>query len=196
MIKKSSMKKISTLLVLMSVSVSVHAQNSEKPSDIFWNQLQKHCGKAYEGQITAGAREGDGFSGKKLVMQVLSCKKDEIKIPFHVGDNHSRTWVLTKTTEGVLKLKHDHRHEDGSEDKITQYGGTSTSTGSKNLQFFPADQETANLLDYAATNVWWIGLDENQYTYNLQRVGSERVFTVRFDLSKEVTLPPKPWGWK
>ena len=36
----------------------------------------------------------------------------------------------------------------------------------------------------------------DQYTYNLQRIGSASVFTVTFDLTKEVEVPDAPWGWE
>jgi hypothetical protein len=57
-------------------------------------------------------------------MHVRTCSENALRIPFHVGDDHSRTWVITRTENG-LRLKHDHRHEDGSEDAVTQYGGDS-----------------------------------------------------------------------
>jgi hypothetical protein len=92
-------------------------------------------------------------------------------------------------------LKHDHRHEDGSEDQITQYGGIASNTGMAGIQFFPADQETADLIPYAANNVWWITIDEISFTYNLRRIGSDRLFSVKFDLTKEVLSPGPAWGW-
>ena len=52
--------------------------------------------------------------GQRLVMHVRDCSADEVRIPFWVGEDHSRTWVVTRTETG-LRLKHDHRHEDGSE---------------------------------------------------------------------------------
>lgn len=185
------MKKILTIvLILASLHVSAQEQNNVLK---FWSTLQKHCGKAYEGVITEGAT--DDFKGKQLVMHIISCKQGEIKIPFHVGENRSRTWVLTKKEKNIT-LKHDHRHEDGSEDKVTQYGGTSTNSGSANMQIFPADEETIKTIPAAFGNVWWITVDENSFTYNLRRIGTDRLFTVKFDLTKPVDLPPSPWGWK
>ena len=128
-------------------------------------------------------------------MHIISCKQSEIKIPFHVGENRSRTWVLTNRANAIT-LKHEHRHEDGSEDKVTQYGGTSTNSGSANMQIFPADEETVKIIPAAFGNVWWITVDENSFTYNLRRIGTDRLFTVKFDLTKPVDLPPSPWGWK
>lgn len=181
-------------LCLIAASVSLQAQTSNGQQK-FLENLRKHCGKAYEGVITAGGKEGDGFTGQRLVMRVISCTDNQIKIPFFVGENKSRTWILTQ--KGVdLELKHDHRHEDGTDDKVTMYGGTSSNTGSDTLQFFPADQFTCNLINYACGNVWWITLNENSYTYNLRRIGSDRLFTVTFDLTKPIVFTEKPWGWK
>ena len=62
---------------------------------------------------------------------------------------------------------------------------------------FPADQETVNVIPAAATNVWWIDLVPGEYfTYNLRRLGSERYFSIRFDLKSTVKAPAAPWGWK
>lgn len=160
----------------------------------FWNNLKNHCGKSYEGIITAGGKEGDGFTGEKLLMHVRLCSENEIRIPFFVGEDKSRTWVLTMGADNLILLKHDHRLKDGSEDAVTQYGGRTSNTGLANLQSFPADQFTANLLDYASNNVWWITLDETSFSYNLRRIGTDRLFSVKFDLTKEVDTPSAPWG--
>lgn len=185
------MKKL-LLITLLFASFRLAAQ--DKPGNQqFWETLKKHCGKAYEGEIMTPS-ENDPFTGKRLVMHVVDCGEDFIHIPFFVGDDKSRTWVLTMEN-GLIKLKHDHRHEDGSEDKVTQYGGTASNTGMAGIQFFPADQETTDLIPYAANNVWWITVDETSFTYNLRRIGSDRFFSVKFDLTKEVESPGPAWGW-
>ncbi|MEC5393985.1 hypothetical protein [Bergeyella sp. RCAD1439] len=184
-------------LVAFFLTSGVWAQSELLGSQKFWSKLEKHCGKAYEGKLTAGGKPGDGFTGKRLVMQVLSCETDRIRIPFYVGEDRSRTWVLTKNKEQQIQLKHDHRHEDGKEDKVTWYGGENPNPGFENLQMFPADGETAQRIPYASTNIWWMTLDDNVFTYNLRRVGSDRVFTVSFDLSVPLEgIEQKPWGWK
>lgn len=189
------MKNILILAFLFTFSGLV-ANAHEKPGNqLFWERLSKHCGKAYEGEVTTQIAENDPFFGKKLVMHVVGCGEGFIHIPFFVGDDKSRTWVLTMEN-GLIKLKHDHRHEDGSEDKVTQYGGTSPNTGLEGIQFFPADQETADLIPYAANNVWWITIDDNSFTYNLRRIGTDRFFSVKFDLSKEAESPGPAWGWE
>ena len=129
-------------------------------------------------------------------MHVRSCEKNDIRIPFFVGEDKSRTWVLHKNKKKILSLKHDHRNPDGSEEKLTQYGGISPNVGMENLQMFPADTHTTAILPAAATNVWWFTIDETTFSYNLRRIGSDRVFTVVFDLTKTVGTPAAPWGTK
>jgi hypothetical protein len=181
------------LIVSILLSTAIAAQK-ENATAVFWNSLQKHCGKSYEGTLVE-APANDDFRGKKLVMHVRACDSNRIRIPFFVGDDKSRTWVLTKKIDRIL-LKHDHRHSDGKPDSITMYGGYTSSTGLPGIQVFTADQETANLIPAAASNVWWITLDDTSFTYNLRRIGTPRVFTVKFDLTKPIDTPEAPWGWK
>ena len=46
----------------------------------------------------------------------------------------------------------------------------------------------------AATNVWWITVDETSFTYNLRRLGTDRLFTVVMDLTAPIETPGAPWG--
>lgn len=185
--------KFTIFLLSLLVTFSVVAQE-ESPAKTFWNSLQAHCGKAYEGSLIL-PEEDEAFGGKKLVMHVRACSDTVIKIPFFVGDDKSRTWILTYENDRI-SLKHDHRHEDGSEDDINFYGGRSTNAGKANVQFFPADIHTQKMIPAAATNVWWISIDEHSFTYNLRRLGTERVFKVVMDLKKAIATPDAPWGWK
>jgi hypothetical protein len=195
------MKKLINLSIIALFTFTIgcsqiQIQTEPTGADLFFENLKNLCGQSFEGVVTAGAVEGDAFYGQRLTMQILSCEENRIRIPFHVGENWSRTWIITKCSCGRLKLKHDHRLPDGTDDPVTMYGGTATHTGTANLQIFPADQETLDLLDYAIGNVWWITIDENHYTYNLRRVTTDRLFTVTFDLKKPIEKQPVPWGWK
>lgn len=166
----------------------------KSPSEIFWATLQSHCGNTYEGTLVL-PEEDEAFGGKKLMMHVRACSDSEIKIPFYVGEDKSRTWILTKN-DGIITLKHDHHHEDGTEDAISFYGGTASNVGKADLQFFPADSQTQIMIPAAATNVWWITVDETTFTYNLKRIGTDRIFKVVMDLSKTIPTPEAPWGWE
>ena len=186
------MRKQILILFALLLTMSMFAQKSGQ--DIFWDTLSSHCGKSYEGKITSEGKN-DSFDGKQLVMHVKTCSDNELKIPFFVGDDKSRTWVLTKYDDGIL-LKHDHRNPDGTPEEVTMYGGKATNLGSETMQFFPADQETSSMISYASFNVWWMTVDDSSFTYNLHLVNTKRVFTVTFDLSKEVETPEDPWGWE
>ena len=196
------MVRFALIAALCFVSVSKVA--AQPPNEVFWREMQKLCGKAFAGSITADTSPNPDFTGKPMTMHVRSCEADRIRIPFVVGENRSRTWVLTRKGDRI-ELKHDHRHEDGTPDKVTMYGGTTTNAGMPTRQFFPADDETtrvvaappANNAPTAAANVWWIELVPGEYfTYNLRRLAIDRLFTVRFDLAKEMKAPPAPWGWR
>lgn len=159
-----------------------------------WMALQEICGQAFEGRLVEGTEPSDAEIGEqRLVMHVRSCSEDEVRIPFHVGPDRSRTWVITRTAEG-LRLKHDHRHEDGSEDEVTQYGGDAREGGDPLSLDFPADAFTAQLLPAAASNIWTVTLEPGEsFTYALRREATGRRFRVRFDLTKPVPAPPAPW---
>lgn len=185
------MKKI-FLLLSVAVLFSCNKRNNTGAEE-FWENLKNHCGKSYEGVLTFPEDDPD-FGGKKLIMHVRSCSENQIKIPFFVGEDKSRVWILTKKGN-VLELDHEHRHENGVPDKITMYGGVSSNSGQSTIQVFPANQHTIDLLPEASANVWWLTLDHNKFTYNLRRLDSDRLFTVTFDLSNPVETPEKPWGW-
>lgn len=163
--------------------------------DAFWASLQALCGSAYPGMLTQGSEADSAFANNPLVMHVRQCSDSEIRIPFHVGDDRSRTWILTRTEEG-LRLKHDHRHEDGSEDAITQYGGDTRGEGSATVQEFHADDFTANLVPGTETNVWTVEVAPDEFfAYGLRREGTDRRVRVEFDLSQTIPPPPAPWGY-
>ena len=168
------------------------------PQDAFFDRLSALCGRAFVGRIASPPVEADAsFAGKRLVMHVRDCGKDEIRIPFHVGEDRSRTWVVTRTGAG-LRLKHDHRHADGSEDALTQYGGDTVSGGTTTRQEFPADAFSKEMfvrqnIPVSTANVWAMEVEPGRlFAYELRR--PNRFFRVDFDLARPVAAPPPPWG--
>lgn len=182
-------KSLFFVIAYFVISVS-NAQESN--SKAFIQAFKTHLGNYYEGTIIAGGKEGDGFTGKRLLMQVMRYSDSEVKVPFFVGDDKSRTWIFC-LNNNLVALKHDHRKPDGNPDNITFYGGTATNEGTAEMQLFPADAATEELIDYAAFNVWWVTINETKFSYNLRRIGSERVFSVEFDLTKPISSDFKPW---
>jgi hypothetical protein len=141
----------------------------------FFQNVRKLCGQRFEGATEFPKDEpGHPLAGKKLTISVEQCSDNEIRIPLQAGEDKSRTWILT-LRDGRLLLKHDHRHADGTPDKVTMYGGWSTE-GDADRQRFPADIETAKLIPEAATNIWTLEIDaaQEQLVYALERHGQPR----------------------
>ena len=182
-----------------------------EPLAQFFANLQPLCGKAYAGRITANqptSTTPDPFEGKTLVMHVRGCDdpQRQLLVPFHVGDDHSRTWVLTRTDSG-LRLKHDHRLPDGTPDEQTMYGGESNTPGTAIRQEFPVDPESIELFgrtgaDVSTTNTWAMEIEPGKrFLYELSRPEGGlnpqgRMFQVEFDLTTPVATPPVPWGFE
>lgn len=150
----------------------------------FFKNMKKLCGRKFEGATDFPKDPAHPLAGKRLVMHVETCGAREIRVPFHVGEDRSRTWVLTMTPDGLL-FKHDHRHADGTPDRVTNYGGLASAGGTAREQSFPADAFTAGLIPEAKTNVWTMRIDEGgkRFTYYLERDGSPR-YRAYFDLGK------------
>ena len=168
----------------------------------FFDRITALCGQAFEGSVLDNrpvSATPDPFDGQLLTMHVRDCSAQEIRIPFHVGDDRSRTWIVTRTDDG-LRLKHDHRLEDGRDDPVTMYGGDTANEGSPGRQEFPVDlfsQEmfTREGMTVSNTNVWAIEIEpEQSFTYELARTDADRMFRVGFDLTRPVAAPPAPWG--
>ncbi|TRY32198.1 hypothetical protein FM019_09930 [Aliiglaciecola sp. M165] len=187
-----------TAITLTAQAESTSAPYSIPSHDAFFAQIAKLCGKAFEGQITVDNAPSDSFANKKLVMHVRRCNESQLQVPFHVGDDASRTWLITKTGSG-LSLKHDHRHKDGTEDALTQYGGHTLDAGWEQVQSFPADQFSKEMfvkqgIPQSNGNTWQMYIYPEKFTYRLIRQGRE--FRVDFDLTKEIPAPAAPWGYK
>ena len=192
------MKRLATLAFLAIAGCATPPTTPAARQPTFFSNLAALCGKAFEGRIVSPPVAADAsFAGKRLVMHVRECSADTIRIPFHVGDDRSRTWVVTRTATGY-RLKHDHRHQDGSEDKVTQYGGDTATPGTRSRQEFPADAFTKALLlregnAPGVANVWAAEVEPaRMFAYELRRPG--RFFRVEFDLTRAVAPPPPPWG--
>jgi hypothetical protein len=201
-IKKNNKMTIQKWLLtsLILVSSTVFARQAPLVSipthDAFFSSIAKHCGKAFEGKVSVDNQPSPAFDAK-LVMFVRYCDQVELQIPFYVGDNASRTWIIKKTGSG-LSLKHDHRHKDGSDDPVTMYGGHTQDAGYNQIQSFPVDQYSKELfaeqgLPQSITNTWQIYVYPDTFSYRLVREGRE--FRVDFDLTKPISEPAAPWGY-
>ena len=183
------MKKHFLVIVLLLITLTSFAQGQEAgrstklvTQKAFFNNLQKMCGQKFEGETDFPQNADHPMVGKKLLMSVGPCSENEIRVPFQVGDDKSRTWILTFGPRGLL-FKHDHRHPDGTPDQVTNYGGWGDERGSVYKQNFPADPDTVKLIPEAATNVWTLEIipEKRQFMYYLERNNQPR-YRAYFDL--------------
>ncbi|MFN3514544.1 MAG: hypothetical protein ACK41C_15975 [Phenylobacterium sp.] len=180
----------SSILAFAAATFALPAFAAPAPvQEAFFARLQSLCGQSFSGRLATDDPADADFAGKPLVMQVAACSDDEVRIPFHVGEDRSRTWVVTRTETG-LRLKHDHRHEDGSEDALSQYGGDTADTGTARRQEFPVDEFSKALFtrenrQVSLTNVWALEVEPGEiFAYELRRPGTPgRFFRVEFDLT-------------
>lgn len=174
---------MATLVTACACSSCAPAPNLEEtmPKDQadFYGSIQSMCGKTFTGTTVYPDDPDHDFAGKKLTATIDDCHHRIIRIPFTVGNDESRTWILLATYQGLL-FKHDHRYPDGKAHDITNYGGYAGSykneAGTSTKQFFLADEETAEMLPEAATNVWMLEYkaETKELIYYLERHGKPR----------------------
>ena len=205
--------KPARLLIALSCAAALSAcattPPAASPQDAFWQALSGHCGKAFAGRMVSDEAPDADMRGAAMVMHVRECSASRIAVPFHVQRadgswDRSRTWLLTRTATG-LRLKHDHRHEDGKPDAMTLYGGDTAAPGTASAQEFPVDAESVALFraegrTVSVTNVWRVevtpaGSAQPRFAYQLLRQPpNARNFRVEFDLTRSIPAPPAPWG--
>ncbi len=157
------------ILLLSSTASNIGASQISTQTEFFRNMKQL-CGQSFEGATQFPQDQDHPMVGKRLVIRIESCNDNEIRIPFLVGEDRSRTWILKLDEKGLL-VKHDHRHADGTPDAVTMDGGWATEKGTAHRQRFPADAETRKLIPDAATNEWVIEIDQDkqELVYYLER---------------------------
>lgn len=175
-------------LVVLALAACASAPPQAPQKTLFTN-LAALCGKSFTGRLDSTEAADADFAGKRLVIGVVDCAQpDVVRIPFAVGADRSRTWVVTQLADGRLRLKHDHRHADGSEDALSQYGGETAAPGDATRQDFPVDEYSKDLFArenraVSMTNVWTIELKPGEtFAYELNR--ANRHFRVVFDLTR------------
>jgi hypothetical protein len=187
--KCKSLTLFFTVIPVLGLLAGCARETIEQPSYVtFFNHVKDLCGTTYEGVSEYTLTPDHPLAGAHLVMHIESCSDNEIRIPFYVNDDSSRTWVLTLSDEGLL-LKHDHRHTDGSPEDTTMYGGWARPDGTPYVQFFPADDFTKETIPDASTNVWMMEInpETEQFVYYLERNDKPR-FKAVFDMRNPLRI--------
>jgi hypothetical protein len=153
----------------------------------FFNNLKSLCGQSFKGEQIYRSHHGESWAGREMIMYITECEDDHVYIPFHVDEDRSRTWMFT-IEDGQLVFRHQHLHEDGTPEDGSMYGGFANEAGSAFVQYFPADEHTATVIDGGGDNLWIVSMDEalTQLSYRLDRSGEKR-FEIVFDLKKPIS---------
>ncbi len=163
----------------------------------FWRFMSEYCGMAYNGSLTTATEGFDLLEGdEQLIVHFRECSDDELRLPFHIESepgqwDRSRTWVFFNHGSDGLELRHDHRHEDGTEEVNTWYGGDAVE-GGEHWQRFVYPPRTEEVGEFMG---WRVEIHPgDRYTYGTMR-GDAWTFRVDFDLTSPVDPPPAPWGF-
>jgi hypothetical protein len=146
---------------------------AESVQEEFFANLFERCGETFSGEATFPEDPDDELVGVNLVATVQTCTEEEVRITLAAGGDESRTWVVSRTDNG-LHLRHDHRYPYGTPHDLTNYGGLATDGGTATRQYFAADDSTKQMLPEAATNVWMMEIENDEFIYYLERGGEPR----------------------
>jgi len=174
-----------------------HDEEEELSSEqyVFWAEIQKHCGKAYQGKLADATYHYLPFDESNIVLHIRECSDTLTHITLNISDDYSRNLMLTQT-ETTLRLKHDHRNPDGTEEEISQYGGDAPKPGLNTRQIFFADAHTAEILPKRSDNFWFLDMmNDTTLAYGVHWPEYGHSIRIKFDLSVEVESPPAPWGY-
>ncbi len=178
------------ILALFALGACSTMDETPKPTDAFFQNMSDLCGKSFAGTLAAGDAGDASFANADMRAHVRECGAREIRIAFDVGEDRSRTWIVTRTDSG-LRLKHRHMLKDGTEDPVSQYGGDTIQSGTAMRQEFPADAYSKAMFTkegrtVSNANVWAFEIEPKRtLTYELARPG--RLFRVSFDVTKPLS---------
>lgn len=190
------MKHLLTL-PLIAAALTLTSCSGPAAQDDFVENLMPLCGKSYAGQVVSTDAVDADWRSEAIIVGPVSCEIAAIRMPLAVGENTSRTWVIIPDKR-TLTLKHDHRHDDGTPDAVSWYGGTAATDGTANRQEFPVDDFSIALfktegLAASVTNTWAMDIKSGEtLAYELSRpatteqlAASEtgRFFRIEFDLT-------------
>ncbi len=184
------MMRFLPVIALSLSACSTMTSVPEKPANQFFNTLSSLCGKSFAGKLVAGDDSDASFKTADMRAHARECSANEIRIAFDVGEDRSRTWIISKTASG-LRLKHRHMLKDGTEDPVSQYGGDTIDAGTMLRQQFPADSYSKEMFTregrtVSNSNVWAFEIKLGAtLTYELAR--PNRLFRVEFDLTKPIS---------
>ena len=187
--------------LIAAAALLTACSNAPNPQLDFVKNLSTLCDQSYFGKVVSNDPIDADWRAAEIEVGPVACGIADIRMPLRVGDNTSRTWIITPNKDRMT-LKHDHRHDDGSPDAVTLYGGTTSAVGTAHRQEFPVDEYSIELfkregLAPSVTNTWAMEIMPGEtLAYELSRPRTEqqikagdergRFFRIEFDVSAPV----------
>lgn len=141
------------------------------PQQAFFDQMAARCGDEYPGRAVIAPESDPTFRPAFLGMRIESCTETQIRIPFLVDGDESRTWVLT-LEDGDLVFTHEHMLEGDTLSSNSGWGGRAEAgTGTALFQHFPDHRWDPERVPQENRSHWRMRLDPDhgQFVYYLDR---------------------------
>ncbi len=137
-------QKLGVSTVLLSALLMGACTETTTPVEGLFKRL---CGQSYEGTVISQDPQDANWRGKALVLGPVDCRVENFFLmPLAVGENKTRTWVLTRIQSGIetkkrpkpfkgrnteensgkgelWELRHHHYLSNGMIDPVSDYGG-------------------------------------------------------------------------
>jgi hypothetical protein len=177
------------LAAACAAEVPASAGGTETPQHAFFNALAERCGDEYPGRAIIAPESDDTFRPAFLGMKIATCTGDQIRIPFLVDGDESRTWILTLDDEGLL-FTHEHMLEGDTLSSNSGWGGRAAwGTGTALFQHFPDHRWDAAQVPEERRSHWRMRLDaeHGQFVYYLDR-GVSPAYRLVFHMGQDPAL--------
>jgi len=183
------------LVILLGVTIAACSRGPpDDPQVAFWQSIRSLCGQAFEGRLIEGSAADSAALREPLVLEVWQCYADELRLALHAGDDHSRVWLVSPTSDG-LALHHSLHGRDGEALPYSGYGGETVGLGTATTQVFLPDQETLADVPTSEGAEWVLEVvPGDRITYRL-RSPATADFRVDFDWGARAARQPAPWGF-
>jgi hypothetical protein len=165
------------------------------PQQAFFDHMASLCGQEFPGRAVIAPESDPTFRPAFLGMRIEQCGPSEIRIPFLVDGDGSRTWILT-LDDGDLVFTHEHMLEGDTLSSNSGWGGRAVAgSGTASFQHFPDHRWDPEQVPEARRSHWRMRLDpeHGQFVYYLDR-GAEPAYRLVFHLGQDPALQASPSG--
>jgi hypothetical protein len=182
-----------TALALAGCGAAPVVETTANPQRAFFDHIAARCGDEYPGRAVIAPETDDTFRPAFLGMRIETCTENQIRIPFIVDDDDSRTWVLT-LDGGDLVFTHEHMLEGDTLSANSGWGGRAVAgSGTELFQHFPDHRWDPEHVPEENRSHWRMRLDPDhgQFVYYLDR-GTTPAYRLVFHTGQDRLLSSEP----